>query len=339
MAERLPNRAFHHYVPLDHPDWVNSFLDHWMPDAALWMESELWPTMLSRIKEREIPLILINGRLSQSSFRNWLIAYPLAKQVMGTFDLILAQTEQDARHFKTLGAQNIIVTDNLKYSAAPLPYNQKDFENLNQALQNRPCWVYASTHAGEEELACRLHERLVQHHPDLLTIIVPRHPERRHDVQKLLETFHCKFCVRGQEKNLPSLDEGLYLVDTLGELGLFYKTCPIAMIGRSFSDDGGGGHNPLEAAHFDCAILTGPNIKFQQTLFDDLIQAKAAYQVSDKIKLYNIVHQLLTDTTKQQKMIENARDFAQSKTEVITIVLDQLAPFLSKIESQESHSA
>ncbi|PZO84230.1 MAG: 3-deoxy-D-manno-octulosonic acid transferase, partial [Micavibrio aeruginosavorus] len=184
MERRLPANAFHQYVPLDHPVWVKSFLDHWQPDLALWMESELWPNMLGALKRRNIPAILVNARLSENSFRNWSMAKGAASKILGTFDLILAQTKADAHRFESLGAKNVTAGDNLKYGAAPLPYDELSLSALSLTVDGRPVWVYASTHEGEEDLACRVHARLKETIPSLLTIIVPRHPERREDVAK-----------------------------------------------------------------------------------------------------------------------------------------------------------
>ncbi len=326
LSQRLPAHAIHQYMPLDAPQWVRAFLDHWKPDAALWMESELWPNMLMEIKRRKIPAALVNARLSDASYRNWKLAPKAVKQMLGAFTVILAQTQDAADKYASLGAPQVHFTDNLKYSAAPLPCDTSDLSALHASIGQRPCWVYASTHDGEEQLAARIHERLKERLPDILTIIVPRHPERRAQIAQTLARSAPVF--RGQNKKLPTNDTGLYIADTLGELGLFYSASPIAMIGRSFSFDGGGGHNPIEAAQLDCAVLSGPHVQYQQALFDEMIDAGAATLVADENDLYDAIVNLLMNETVLNTAQENARRFAARKTAVIETVITYLSPLL-----------
>jgi 3-deoxy-D-manno-octulosonic-acid transferase len=201
---------------------------------------------------------------------------------------------------------------------------------------NCPLWVYASTHQGEESLACRLHARLKKHIPDLLTIIIPRHPERRDHVSAEILSHNLTFTRRGDNHALPRPTDDIYLVDTLGELGLFYRISPIAMIGRSFSDDGGGGHNPIEAAQLNCAILTGPHVKFQQEIFNDMLAVHACEQVTSENDLFNTLLSLLTDDHERQKLQDAARRFAENKSGVIHRVMSEIKPF---IPIQGSHHA
>lgn len=326
MAARLPPRAFHHYVPLDHPVWVNKFLDHWQPDLVLWMESELWPTMLDTLRRQNIPAILVNARLSDTSFARWKMFRFFAKKILSTFHLIITQTQKDADRFLILGAKQAIPTDNIKYSAHTLPCDEKDLSLLQQQIGNRPLWVYASTHDGEEALACALHDSLKITLPNLLTIIVPRHPERR----DALKEIHPALTFRGANKALPTDQTNIYIADTLGELGLFYSLAPIAMIGRSFSHDGGGGHNPIEAAQLNCAIITGKKIQYQKEIFDALINANAAIQVQDKQEFEEKLRLLLTDNTIREDYQKRAADFALSKNKAVDDVMELIKPFLPK---------
>jgi 3-deoxy-D-manno-octulosonic-acid transferase len=328
MEKTLPARAFHQFYPLDHPDWTARFLDHWQPDAILWMESELWPNMLQAVKDRKIPAALINARLSDSSFKNWNIFKGAAKTLLETFKIILAQTRRDRERFETLGAASVTVTDNLKYSAAPLAYDAKDLEALKNVTANRDIWIFASTHKGEEELACRVHKALKASAPALLTIIVPRHPERRDDIRKICEAHRLSHIFRGDAKNLPAQGTDIYIVDTMGELGLFYRLALLACIGRSFSDDGGGGHNPIEAAQLDCAVLYGPHVQFQQDIFDDMKSAKAATQIHTAEELENTLLWLINNPAQAKDLQEKAKAFAADKNTVLARVLQELQPIL-----------
>lgn len=326
MEKRLPNNAIHQFYPLDHPCWVHRFLEHWKPDTAFWMESELWPNMLSAIKKRDLPAALINARLSDKSYKHWRRFKGSIKKLLTAFDIILAQTDLDADRYRTLGANNVIVTDNLKHCAAPLPHKTEDLTALQNIIGERPVWLYASTHAGEETLACRLHLKLKEKHPNLLTILVPRHPERRNDILAACKSPDLKFELRGEDKNLPDENTDIYIADTLGELGLFYRLSPIAVIGRCFSDDGGGGHNPIEAAQLNCAVLTGPNVQYQTQLFDEMLAMNAVQQVLTEDAFYQALDTLFSDKQAREKLTDNATQYASAKDHIIDHVMKNLKP-------------
>jgi len=326
MASRLPSRAFHQYVPLDHPIWVNRFLDHWQPDLVLWMESELWPSMLDSMRRRHIPAILINARLSDVSFTRWKIVKSFAKKILSAFNIIITQTEKDAERYKSLTTQKVVATDNIKYSATPLPFNENDLSALQRKLKKRTVWLYASTHDGEEKLACDVHDTLKEKFPDLLTILVPRHPERRES----LKNIHSNVTFRGDNKQLPNANTDIYVADTLGELGLFYSLCDIAFIGRSFSNDGGGGHNPIEAAQLNCAIMTGPNVQYQKEIFSALKDANAVLQVEDKQVFQEKLALLLNDTHARDIYKNNAKTFSDEKNKAVDDVMAQVNLFIPK---------
>ena len=331
MADRLPTNATHQYTPLDHPDWVHKFMDHWSPDIALWMESELWPNTLTLLKKNKVPTALINARMSKSSFRNWHRAKATARSILSTFDTILCQTDEHKYFFDQLGASNVLVTDNLKYSAQPLPYDPHTLKDLQTATKDRPLWLYASTHSGEESLACATHVTLKKKHPNLLTIIVPRHPERRNEISKECSTSNLSIELRSTTQT-PAPTTDIYVADTLGELGLFYKLSEIAVIGRSFSDDGGGGHNPIEASLLDCAVLTGPNHQNQAELFDAMLEAKAAKIVPSKQDLASYIENLFNNHASRKDLIEAGQKFASRKSGVINYVIDEIEPLFLKAD-------
>lgn len=336
MERRLPAFAFHQYAPLDNPLWVSKFLDHWKPDLALWMESELWPNTLLQLKRRNIPAVLVNARLSDKSYRNWSYAKAAAKTILQCFSLILAQTEKDAGHYRALGAANVVVSDNIKYSAQPLGHDPLALSALKLAIGDRPVWVYASTHAGEESLACRVHKVLRENTPNLLTIIVPRHPQRREEVAGVCFENSAKYTLRSSNTALPAIDDDIYIADTLGELGLFYTLCDIAMIGRSFSDDGGGGHNPVEAAQLGCAVVTGPKNQYQRQLYDDMQSGNAVIEVRNEEELTDILDELLSNEQKLADIKARTMLFASRKTHIVEGVLEKLVPFLRNMESRDA---
>ncbi len=336
LAPKLPSRVIHQFYPLDHPAWVAQFLDHWKPNAALWMESELWPNMLMALQERKIPAALVNARLSGKSYQKWRLFGKIAKTLLDTFSLILAQTQRDQAYFEDLGAQNVTVTDNLKYSANPLPVSEEDLKKLSAALLGRPVWLYASTHEGEEYIACRIHQILRNKIPDLLTIIVPRHPDRRDDIIKTIESHRLSYTVRGAALALPGSEDNVYLADTIGELGLFYRIAPVACIGRSFSRDGGGGHNPIEAVQLRCGVLHGPHVQFQQDIYNEMDREGAALRLSDEAHFRQTLQKLMTEEEALTELQEKGAAYAAGKTAVIDRVMEKLMPMLKKAGMQSA---
>lgn len=336
MERRLPAFAFHQYVPLDHPQWINRFLNHWNPDLALWMESELWPNMLMALKDRKTPAALVNARLSDKSFKRWMMIKNTAQKILESFDLILTQSEQYTERFHQLGAVQAVTTDNIKYGAAPLPYDETSLATLQIATENRPIWVYASTHAGEEALACRIHKRLKETLPEILTIIVPRHPERRENIAKICFENGVSYRMRSHNAALPAPDDDIYIADTLGELGLFYRLSPIAMIGRSFSDDGGGGHNPVEAAQLGAAVLTGPNNQFQAQLYTDMRSHGAVIEAESEEELYTALLNLVTNADLLIEARASSAKFIQTKSGAADSVLQNIAPLIQKLEARHA---
>lgn len=332
MEKRLPPGAVHQYYPLDHPRWIARFLDHWRPDAALWMESEIWPNMIEGLRTRGIPAAMVNARLSPRSFRRWKLAAGDIARLLSAFSVILPQTQEDADSFTALGAAAVIVSDNLKYAATPLPCDEEELKKLRAATAGRPLWLYASTHEGEEAIACRIHRHLEKTVPGLLTILAPRHPERRAAIVKTCEKHGITPALRGDRRTAPAPSDSLYIADTMGELGLFYRLAPLACIGRSFSNDGGGGHNPVEAARLGCAILHGPHIQNLAAIYAELNKEGAAISLKSEQDFQKRLERLLTDSDGLDSLREKATEFAAQKTAVLQTVMTALAPVLTHLE-------
>ena len=328
MEQSLPDGAFHQFYPLDYPAWNDAFLDHWNPDVVFWMESELWPNMLAAVKARGIPAALINARLSEKSYSLWRKIPRSIQGLLGCFELILTQTQTDCTRYESLGASMVRVSGNLKYSAPPLPVNARDLKTLTGRLMGRPVWLYASSHAGEEEMVYRIHTILKTHFPTLLSIIVPRHIDRSADIAEMAKRYGLSVCMRGKNQYLPDANDDVYISNTMGELGLFYRLAPLAVIGRSFSDDGGGGHNPIEAAQLHCAVLSGPNVQYQQEIFDDMAAANAARIAQTEQDLTQYILALLDDSVFLEAQQNTAYDFAKSQSHVMTPLMNYLQPLL-----------
>lgn len=328
LESRLPPRAMHQFVPVDLAAWVRRFHDRWRPNLALFVESEFWPNLVLETAARGCPLVLVNGRLSARSFARWRRAPGFARMLLGRFALCLGQTEQDRDRLAALGAPRTEYLGNLKYSAAPLPADQGALEELRRAADARPLWLAASTHPGEEELAADAHEALAGRHPGLLTVIVPRHPARGDEIASMLSARGLRVRRRSSGQS-PAPEDDVYIADTLGELGLFYRLAEIVFIGGSTGSL--GGHNPLEAAQLHCAVLHGPDMANFRTVAADLKAAGAAVEVADAVELANEVDRLLRDDSARKDLANGARKVTAANADALDRVMEALTPFLESL--------
>jgi 3-deoxy-D-manno-octulosonic-acid transferase len=275
MAERLPPHAFHQFAPLDTPASVARFLDHWSPDIGLFVDSEIWPNTLAGAKARDIPLALINGRMSARSFAGWRYAPRTAAAILSLYDVCLAQDDETAERLRGLGAKNVLVGGSLKADAPPLPADADKLAALRNAIGARPVFLAASTHAGEDEIILPAHDALRREFPELLTIVAPRHPERGPGIAMLCGT---RAAARRAAGSAPDRETAIYIADTIGELGLFYRLAPFALIGGSLIPH--GGQNPLEPAHLGCAVLAGPHTANFAQAYNAILAAQGAGRVA-----------------------------------------------------------
>lgn len=260
LGQRLPPalaaRVTHRFVPLDVPGWAARFLDGWRPDAAVFVESELWPNLLAACRRRGVPLALVNARMSARAARRWLRAPGFAREVLASFRLVLAQSMADAERLEDLGAADVGAWGNLKFAAPPLPADAAELDRLRALLAGRPVLLAASTHPGEEAIAAEAHRRLAPAHPGLLLLVVPRHPPRGAEVAATLAAAGLRTTRRSLGQD-PGPEDAAHVADTLGELGLFYRLAGVALVGGSLVPH--GGQNPLEPARLGCPILLGPH--------------------------------------------------------------------------------
>jgi 3-deoxy-D-manno-octulosonic-acid transferase len=329
LAARLPeDRAWHQYVPVDRLAYVRRFLDHWRPDLALWVESELWPNLVLETKARGVPLVLVNARMSASSFQGWQRWPSIIRPLLGAFDLCLGQDAVQAERLRQLGAQRTLCVGNLKTAASPLPVNETELARLAAQAAGRPLWLAASTHAGEEEAVAAAHRALKRRWPDILTVIVPRHPVRANAITAMLKDEGLTVARRSLAEPIDGATD-IYLGDTLGELGLFYRLAGIAFIGGSLVPM--GGHNPLEAALLDCALLYGPDMSNCAATARDLANAKAALTVHDGVELAAAVAQLIGDPAERARRAAAALEVAANNRAVLDAVLERIAPWLDRL--------
>jgi len=335
--QRLPPGVIHQFVPFDSPRFVTRFLDHWKPDLALFTESDLWPNMILMSSERRIPLILLNGRLSERSFNRWRFVPATIAAILRRFDLCLAQSAAYAARFRDLGAPRIATTGNLKLDVPEPPADVESLQALQAAIGERVTIAAASTHAGEETALIEAHRRLRNSFPRLLTIIAPRHPERGLGIAQIAYAAGLHASLRSQGR-LPEAKDDIYVVDTMGELGLVYRLAPIVFVGGSLASH--GGQNPVEPIKLGAAILHGPHVWNFAEIYDALDSAHGAEQVTDVGKLAVRMGAWLTDTHERSSVVEAARSTVATLGGALERTLASLDPYLMQIrlERRDSHA-
>jgi len=330
MAERLPEGVIHQYIPVDLIGAIERFMDHWQPALGLLVESEFWPNLLTAAKARGCELVLVNGRVSPASYRSWRRFAPGIRFLLAQFSEVFAQSPEDLAHFEGLGAPRARCLGNLKF-AAPPDADPEQLAAFRADLKDRPLWLAASTHAGEEAIAGAAHQALRERHPGLLTLIVPRHPDRGAAIAQELRSLGLTVARRSLDEPIgPEVD--IYLADTIGELGLWYRLAKIAFIGKSLTST--GGQNPLEAAKLGCAILFGPHSENFLRVCEEMEAAGALRRVTESESLTAEISELLQDAALCERMGRAAQDCAEAQAGVLEATLAALAPRFERIAAQ-----
>ena len=287
LAVRLPERAFHQYVPVDTPAAARRFIAHWRPDLAVFAESELWPNLIVETARSETPMALINARMNDKSIRSWRQRPDTARWLLDRFSWIGAADTRTRDGLEDLTGVPVNLAGNLKLEARPPAPDAAELDRIRTALGNRPVWLAASTHEGEEAIVLDAHLKLLAADPAALLILAPRHPERAAAVARLVADRGLT-TVRRSEQRLPDARCQVWLADTLGEMMLWYALAPASLIAGSLVP-GIGGHNPVEASRAGTAVITGPHAASFDDLFDAYRRHTAAIEAKDADSLADAV--------------------------------------------------
>lgn len=330
--QRLPRGVVHQFVPLDVPIFVRRFLDHWQPDLALFVESDLWPNIMIETSRRGVPMILVNGRLSENSFKRWRHLPTTIGHLLRRLDLCLARTPADAARLSELGAPHVVTTGDLKLDGPPPPADRGKLAALQSAIAGRPIIAAASTHAGEETAIIDTHRRLCANFPGLLTLIVPRHPERGPGVAEIARAVGLKARLRSRGE-LPEGSTDVYIADTVGELGLIYRLAPIVFVGGSLVKH--GGQNPIEPARLGAAILHGPHVWNFAEIYAALDAAHGAETVADASKLTAAIAALMAQPEARARLADAARATVDRLSGALERTLQSLDPYLMQLRLRQ----
>jgi 3-deoxy-D-manno-octulosonic-acid transferase len=332
LTQRLPAGAFHQYSPLDAPRFVDRFLDYWRPDIAIFAESELWPNMVASVRARGVALVLANARISRKSAERWSSVPSAARGLFGVIDLCLAQDSENAARFLALGAPCVRIAGNLKFDVPPPPVDAARLAEFNGAVGARPVWAAVSTHEGEEEIILDAHAAIAEHIPDLLTVIVPRHRERGAEVAQLAQARGFSTALRTHDGE-PRRETQVYVADTIGELGLFFRSVSVVFMGKSLVP--GGGQNPIEPAKLGCAVLYGPHVDNFNEVYSELAAAKAAARVTDAASLARAAQYLLSEPARMRRMGRAGAEVIGRLGGASRGIMTAIEPFLAQIAAAE----
>ena len=333
--QRLPDGAIHQFIPLDAPRFVRRFLDHWRPDLALFVESDLWPNLILSCAERRVPMIVVNGRLSERSFSRWRMVPGAIAALLSRFDLCLTQSSADAERYTQLGAPRVLSTGNLKLDAPAPPVDEATLNRLKGIIGDRPVVAAASTHAGEETAIIASHRRLRAKFPTLLTMIAPRHPVRGESIAEIAKVAGLTVALRSRRAQ-PMPDIGVYVADTLGELGLIYRLAPIVFMGGSLATH--GGQNPIEAIRLGAATVHGPHVWNFAEIYATLDAEHGAVSVTDEETLTVRLGEWLADPTARRAVADAAAGTVERLGGALKRTLAALDPYLMQLRLEQRAS-
>jgi 3-deoxy-D-manno-octulosonic-acid transferase len=300
------DKVVHQFFPIDTKYFSKKFLDYWNPKAVFFIESEIWPNMITNIKKREIPLILLNSRITKKTFKRWRKFPNLSRSIFNKFDLCLPQNEQTKIFLKLLGCKKIKKIGNIKFSEIQKTPTIKFNSGIKKFFNSKKIWCASSTHKGEEILCGITHQKMSKIYNNLLTIIIPRHVNRTVEIKRCLENNGLKVHIHSNKEKIDKKTD-IYLVDTYGETQSFFNICKTIFLGGSIVKH--GGQNPLEPARFGCKIIHGPNIDNFKEVYELLKHKKISFQINSINQLYVEVKKLLKQKSNNVKKVLNLRRY------------------------------
>ena len=322
-------KTSHQFFPIDTTYHAKKFLDYWKPSAAIFIDSEIWPNMIMKIKKKPIKLILLNARITKKSFKRWRLFSSSAKLFFEKFDLCLSSSFQSNKYLKLLGAKKTKYIGNLKFSQTE---KKDDFldKKIRKFFSSKKIWCAASTHESEEKFCALAHKKLKKKYKNLLTIIIPRHVDRTNYIVKELEKLNLNVHIH-TSKNKIQKKTDIYLVNSYGKTKSFFKICKIVFLGGSLIKH--GGQNPLEAVRYSCKILHGPNV----WNFNEIYALLDKYNMSHKV---HSVNQTIYNIEKLFKNKMNSKNIENKITKlghkILNITFKEINTFINKNEIKKT---
>ena len=300
-------KIIHQFFPIDVKFISNSFLNYWKPSAAFFIDSEIWPNMILNLKRKQIPIILINGRITRKSFLRWNFFNKFSKSIFEKFDLCFSANIETQNFLAKLGAKKVLNMGNLKFSQSEKE-NIDEEKNFGKFVKSKKIWCASSTHFNEEEVCGLVHKELKKRYKNLLTIIIPRHIDRSTSIKDSLQSLGLKVHVHEPKMKIKK-DTDIYIVNTYGKTKSFYYYCKNVFLGGSIIDH--GGQNPLEAARFGCNILHGPNVSNFREIYEFLNKNKISKKINGKRMMLETLNKLFSKNKGSKKIKEKINVIGQ----------------------------
>ena len=283
-------KTIHQFFPVDSNYLSKKFLTYWKPNLAIFIDSEIWPNMLSNLKKKSIYHILLNARITKKTFKRWRTLGAFSKNLFKSFDYTYPQNEETKNYLNLFHVKKIKKLGNLKFSESTFDSKKLINLNLKKFLHNKIYWCAASTHEGEELIIAKTHQNLQKKFTNLITIIIPRNIQRTQKIINIFSQLGLKTHLHSINEEIPK-DTQVYIVDTYGETKYFFRICKIVFLGKSLTIK--GGQNPIEPARYNCNIIHGPNVKNFHEIYALLGKNKISFKVNNQSQLIKKVNELL----------------------------------------------
>ena len=328
MAKKLKGKnAVHQFLPVDRRAYVDRFFNYWKPELGFFVDSDFWPNLILSAKAHDVPLVLLNGRISDKSFAKWKKNLSFAKTLMHGFKFGFGKSDEDKRRLSVMGMEPVECVGNLKYGVPPMSCDKAELESLQKKIGKRPVFVVSSTHPGEEEICLSALLIIKKTFSNVLMILAPRHPARGQEIYDMVEAngLHAALRSRGDDIT-PVVD--VYVADTMGELGLFYTLSDIAFVGGSLVP--WGGHNPMEPARLHNVVLSGKNVMNFQETFDLLKAENAVIMLNNEKDFASKVKSFFENEDVAKEYMARAFCVAEREAAVLDRVMDRIKPELDE---------
>ena len=326
LAEKITDKnIIHQFTPQDNPLIIKKFLNYWKPSLVFWMESEFWPIILDETKKYSIEIILLNGRMSEKSFKNWNYFKFFFKEIISNFSLILTMSKFDQKNFKKLGAKNVNFIGNLKFCNELIFFNKKIEEKIQKIIKNRHVWLAASTHRKEEKLIAQIHLKLkkIKKFKNLLTVIVPRNIKRDKEIKNEIKKYTSSVDFFKSTKNLTKKE--IIIDNSIGHLEFWYKKIKTVFLGKSFPPI--GGQNPIEPAKYGCSIVSGEMSNFKE-IQNEMVNHKSLFVAKNFMEFYSFIENSLNKKKYITKMQVNAKKYVESKSKILDSTISKIKKYL-----------
>jgi len=314
----------HQFFPIDNDLIIKKFINYWKPSIALFVDSEIWPNTLINLNKKKIPTVLINARITRKSYNKWIKLKNFSKSIFNKFDLSLSSNKETVSFLKKLGAKNIKYSGNLKYSQSENEKIEIDSQTI-KFISRKTAWCASSTHNSEEKFAGLIHNKLKKKYKNLLTVIIPRHIDRKEEIKEQLTNLGLKVHVH-EPKTRIHRDTDIYLVNSFGKTKSFYSSIKNVFLGGSLVKH--GGQNPLEAVRYNCNILHGPNISNFYEIYNFLYNQKITKKVINLNQTVNILDKLFNSKKSQKNIKDKINKIGQK---ILKKNIDEINLILNKV--------